>query len=108
MVRIVLGAAACALALTVACASGWADGSVKSLSDLNGGASNWQYIAPGGNAGKTQADPLTNVSSVQAQQAQSATSSRGVTQLDDNLAIEAAPPPPKKPAASLWFQQQGK
>jgi len=105
MVRIVLGVTACALALTVVCAPGWADGSVKSLSDLNGGASNWQYIAPGGNAGKTQADPLTNVSSVQAQ---SATRSRGVTQLDDNLAIEAALPPPKKPAASLWFQQQGK
>ena len=64
MFRMYLGAALCALTLAAGIAPGRADGTVSSLSDLNGGAQQWQYIAPHGSADKKPADPLANVGTV--------------------------------------------
>lgn len=105
MVRMVLGAVSCALVLAAGSVSGRADGALNSLSDLDGGgAQNWHYIAPGASADKTPADVLTNAAAAQ-QGGTSAGASHKITQIDENLMIEAPPPPPKKPVSSLWFSQ---
>ncbi|HUK60216.1 MAG TPA: hypothetical protein VLV50_13380 [Stellaceae bacterium] len=103
MMRLAMGAA---LVLALAAASGpvRADGALKSLSDLDGGAQDWHAIAPGSGADKKPADPLT--SSAAAPASAPAATTRGVKQIDDTLAIDTTPPPPPpKPVPSLWFTQ---
>ncbi len=103
--RLIFGAISCALLLAAAGAPVRADGTLNSLSDLDGGAQDWHAIAPGGSADAKPVNPLPSAPASQGAP-QPATSSRGVTRIDAHLAIEQAPPPPKKPVPSLWFEQQ--
>jgi hypothetical protein len=103
MMRMVLGAVWCALALAAGSASDRADGALNSLSDLDGGgAQNWHYIAPRASTDKTPADVLTNAAAAP-HGGTSAAAGHKITQIDENLTIEPPPPPPKKPVSSLWF-----
>ena len=103
MVRMVVGAAACAMALAAWSAPVRADGGVSSLSDLDKGAQQWHYIAPNGSADKKPADALTGVEATHSATDAKPVTSRRVTQIDEHLSIEAPPPPPRKPVPSLWF-----
>jgi hypothetical protein len=100
MMRVVLGAAVCAMVLAGAGIAARADGAISSPADLDSGAANWQYISPHSSTATQPAEPITNVSVPQ-------TTTRTVTKIDDNLSIEAPPPPPpRKPTQPLWYSQQ--
>jgi hypothetical protein len=106
MLRMVLGATAFAIASIAWPLPGAADGSLSSVSDLDHGADNWQYIAPKAGAAAPGAS-ITGVTTTHPAAERSPAAAKAETPIGDFLSVEAAPPPPRKPAPGpLWFARQ--